>query len=82
MSERSSIVGHWLKTTRVACAEKYPDELAFAPDQLYTAQSRESPGKFLLWSGGDYEWVDHAGCNRSQGTGRCGGGGGPGGVSP
>jgi hypothetical protein len=45
------LLHRWEKTTRSACADRYPDRIEFRDDGLYFGE-KDPPGSYTLWDAG------------------------------
>jgi hypothetical protein len=49
-----SLIGRWIKLSRVECAEAYPDEIEFF-EATYLGRKGRSGQRFIVWDAGGYE---------------------------
>lgn len=53
LTGNARFIGQWRKTSREACAARYPAELRLDANGLYTGQA-DQPGEFTWWDSGTW----------------------------
>jgi hypothetical protein len=51
---KTDLLHRWQKTSRTACAERYPDRIEFRDGGLYFGE-KDPKGSYTLWDAGTWE---------------------------
>jgi hypothetical protein len=57
MNQNKNIIGKWIKIKLSFCGEKYPDELNFLKNGIYSGSKGENKKEFTIWDAGSYEII-------------------------